>query len=382
MVAQLTLFFVHVSEEAVMFQVYMSQIKCDQQIHANGDFPYVLVTSVDLASSPTNPQFEVFRLGPFEDASAFKTGGTYPGPFEREDPGDRTTRTFWGVNSGMPAPLISPTGKLDDPKQAIFVVSVMVLNDNDNPIPLRTIVKERVGSSLAGSVSLSRPEKVAKLIRDVDGALETPSSSAPNKDDKIGPPQRLPLSRQELIQAEFGSPVSKSLVFEGPGGQYTLTFNVAGIVRLRSENVPNHFIRHRNSLGELTSLTTAEDMQDSLFELSRGLAEQGPDIVSLQAMRIPNRYLRHQDFRLKLQPLLNDGPDVDLFRKDATFHVDFGGIRPLEGALRPGFRGVSFRSLNFPDRFIRHRDFHLFVEGDTGGDFFRDCAFHIPVREL
>src|SRR3712207_7593860 len=53
-------------------------------------------------------------------------------------------------------------------------------------------------------------------------------------------------------------------------------------------------------------------------------------------------------FRSKLQKL---NPNDELFRKDATF-------RRVRGLGDPD--GVSFRSVNFQDRFIRHRDFDLF----------------------
>ncbi len=77
--------------------------------------------------------------------------------------------------------------------------------------------------------------------------------------------------------------------------------------------------------------------------------------------------LRHQNFRIKLSefnlPLLAPGgqfpPDVELLIADSQFIKEPG----LAGG------GVSFRSVNFRDHFIRHRDFHLFLdvpEGDLG----------------
>jgi hypothetical protein len=105
--------------------------------------------------------------------------------------------------------------------------------------------------------------------------------------------------------------------------------------------------------------------------------------VSLRSMNFGVHYLRHQDFRLKLEASrnTNDEQTARQFRQDAMFFIEFGGIRPLGGASRHGFRRVSC-SFNFPDRFIRRRDFHLFVEGGTGDAFFGDRSFHIPAREL
>ena len=53
--------------------------------------------------------------------------------------------------------------------------------------------------------------------------MGTPTG-APNFDDKIGGPQELRFSVEELIQAESGQTVSTTLTFEGDGGRYTLTF--------------------------------------------------------------------------------------------------------------------------------------------------------------
>jgi len=47
--------------------------------------------------------------------------------------------------------------------------------------------------------------------------------------------------------------------------------------------------------------------------------------------------------------------------------------------------GVSFRSVNFPDRFIRHRDFRLVLDGSDGDlEQFREDATFIqePARVL
>src|SRR5215207_5968837 len=84
-------------------------------------------------------------------------------------------------------------------------------------------------------------------------------------------------------------------------------------VRLRSFNFDRLRVRHRDSLGELTPVTTDLDKQDSLFDLVPGLAQSGGNLVSLRSMNFPDQYLRHQDFRLKLQGPA--GPDDEVFRK-------------------------------------------------------------------
>ena len=124
------------------------------------------------------------------------------------------SQSFWEL-TGTPAPL-------DNQDQAIFVVGLME-NDDGDPETMRGIVKGIVGGSVYGSLSFGRPDKVTALIRDVNSALGTPTG-APNFDDKVGAPQELRFSREELAQAKSGSTVSKTLVFRRDGGRYTLKF--------------------------------------------------------------------------------------------------------------------------------------------------------------
>src|SRR5690348_8680105 len=196
-----------------MVAIYLNTIHCDEGTNElTADEPFVLVTVVDLAASVTVagfpvplPAFEVVKFGPFAN---FTKGKTQPTHFT---PG--VLPSFWGV-SGIPM-------ALKDPDKAIFVVSLME-NDDGDPEALRGIVKGIVGGSVLGTLSFDRQTKVTSLIRDVNSALGTPTG-APNFDDKIGSPQELRFSVEELIQAEGGQTVSKMLNFDGDGGRYTLT---------------------------------------------------------------------------------------------------------------------------------------------------------------
>jgi len=81
----------------------------------------------------------------------------------------------------------------------------------------------------------------------------------------------------------------------------------------------------------------------------------------LRSTNFPLHVLRHQDFRLN-PPLVPppelgsprpETPEERLLREDASLFLVSG----LADSA-----AVSFRSFNFPNRFIRHRDFRLFVE--------------------
>ena len=129
-------------------------------------------------------------------------------------------------------------------------------------------------------------------------------------------------------------------------------------VQFRSFNFPRHYIRHRNFLGELTRKQGPAD--DFSFALIRR-GQQGE--VALRSKNFP-KFLRHRDFRVRLEG--PSGSSDQLFAKDSTFFL-------VPGLADPN--GVSFESLNFPGRFIRHRNFQLFVEPEDSANLAPDATF-------
>jgi Alpha-L-arabinofuranosidase B (ABFB) domain len=149
-------------------------------------------------------------------------------------------------------------------------------------------------------------------------------------------------------------------------------------VSWESKNFPGRFIRHQNFLGELSQITSELDQKDASFSIPDG-AGIGR-MINIRSVNFPLHVLRHQGFRIKLHefnPGLIPPPDLGvrpetpeekLLREDSTF------------ILEPGLADASafsFRSVNFRDRFIRHRDFHLFVEPVTDELSRNDATFHI-----
>ena len=109
--------------------------------------------------------------------------------------------------------------------------------------------------------------------------------------------------------------------------------------------------------------------EDFLFTLVR-VGEQG--LVSLRSVNFPDRRLRHRDFRVFLEG--PRGPEDRLFGQDSAFFLEPGLADPS---------GFSFRSFNFRDRYLRHRDFHLFVEPKNSPNLAPDATFFRslpPVR--
>jgi Alpha-L-arabinofuranosidase B (ABFB) domain len=138
------------------------------------------------------------------------------------------------------------------------------------------------------------------------------------------------------------------------------------VVNLRAANLPDHFIRHRAFLGELTR-------QDAIIaDFAFTLVPRGPHHVRLRSRNFPTRYLRHRDFRIRLEEPA--GPGDELFLADSTFRV-------VPGLADPA--GMSLQSLNFPDRFLRHRDFHLVLEPRDSPNLAADATwFRQPAAVL
>ena len=129
---------------------------------------------------------------------------------------------------------------------------------------------------------------------------------------------------------------------------------------LQSYNYPDHFIRHRNYFGEITRIVSQLDRKDATFRIVPGLANSR--YVSFESLNYPGYYLRHQGFRIKLH---RRTPDL-LFRKDATF-------KKVPGLANRSW--VSFESYNYPGRFIRHRGYHLYIESGNTDLFRKDATF-------
>ena len=144
------------------------------------------------------------------------------------------------------------------------------------------------------------------------------------------------------------------------------------VFQFQSFNFPDRYIRHQNFQGELTREVVGQQ-QDFSFELvDRGRDQHGARLGSLRSVNFPTLYLRHRDFRLRLEG--PSGPGDQIFREDSTFYIEPGLANPADSS------GISFRSVNYPDRYIRHRDFHLWVEPRDSANLAPDATFIKLVR--
>ena len=133
-------------------------------------------------------------------------------------------------------------------------------------------------------------------------------------------------------------------------------------VSLQSYNNPDQFIRHRDFLGEVTTISSDLDKKDATFKIVSGLADS--KYISFESVNYPKYYLRHESFRINLHEYSGD----ELFKKDATF-------KKVAGLAESSWS--SFESYNYPGYYIRQKDYQLYIEEGSDDLFQKDATFKI-----
>jgi len=136
---------------------------------------------------------------------------------------------------------------------------------------------------------------------------------------------------------------------------------------LRSYNYPDRYLRHQQYNGELTPITSALDKKDATFRIVPGLADSmfqnTFQFVSFESWNYPGWYLRDENGRLVLRRRPTGDYAFDCY---ATFK-EVPGL--TDGSAS------SFELYCRPGHFIRHRDYHLYVETGKGDVFKKDATF-------
>lgn len=136
-----------------------------------------------------------------------------------------------------------------------------------------------------------------------------------------------------------------------------------GARSLESVNFPGHYVRHLDYLGRLDPVAAGSTAQvKSDATFTVVNGLASPSCHSFQAAN--GRFLRHRDWRVRLEANTGDAT----FRADATFCAVPGSV--------PG--SVSLTPFNHPDRRLRHRNHELWVDVRQDTALFRaDSSFRL-----
>ncbi len=137
----------------------------------------------------------------------------------------------------------------------------------------------------------------------------------------------------------------------GTGGPAAAATVPTGVVSLESVNYPGRYVRHLDGLGRIDPVTAASSAQTKADATFTVVnGLASPGCYSFQTKS--GLFLRHRDYRLRIDANTGDAT----FRADATFCAADGD--------RAGT--VSLVSFNFPSRRIRHRDYALWLDQVQG----------------
>ncbi|TDD10223.1 glycoside hydrolase family 43 protein [Nonomuraea diastatica] len=135
------------------------------------------------------------------------------------------------------------------------------------------------------------------------------------------------------------------------------------ISRIQSYNVQDRYIRHADF--DVRIDANVSPAQDAQFRLVPGLADASGS-VSFASVNFPGHYLRHYGFDFVLAQ--DDGTAT--FAADATF-------RQVAGLADASW--TSFRSFNYPDRYVRHFDHLLRLDPINDAQGRGDATFRVTA---
>ena len=148
-----------------------------------------------------------------------------------------------------------------------------------------------------------------------------------------------------IVAVGYGAPTGLSGTL-APGSEISLQVATACCT--------GYYVRNRNGaavIAPITSRSAEQDKGDSTWIVRRGLSDNS--CLSFESRNNPGDFLRHQNSALHVQPF--DGTALN--RSDATFCPEPG---------KDG-KGTSFRSVNYPTKYIRHYDGKVYIAGDGDG---------------
>lgn len=138
-----------------------------------------------------------------------------------------------------------------------------------------------------------------------------------------------------------------------------------GARSLEAVNYPGRYVRHLNALGQLDAVSTTSPTQTKLDATFTVVnGLASPSCYSFQAAN--GQFLRHRDWRLRVDTNTGDAN----FRADATFCAVDGSVTG----------SVSLAAYNYPNHRVRHRDFGLWLDAYQDTAAFRaDSSFRLAA---
>lgn len=162
-----------------------------------------------------------------------------------------------------------------------------------------------------------------------------------------------------------------ALLASAPATADILDVFVGREINFKTSNT-NRFLRHRDFFAYTDDGGVNPDglfRKDARFRVVAGLAGQ---CLSFESYNFPGYFLRHQLNRVMLSKM----EASKLFREDATFC-------PVEGlAGMRGGDGWSFKSFNYPDKYMRHKFGEVWIDPNDGTDLFKQDATWLTIGLL
>ncbi len=140
-----------------------------------------------------------------------------------------------------------------------------------------------------------------------------------------------------------------------------------------ANNYYGYYFQHLDGTGVIAKIDTDKDEECAIFNIVPALSKNGPGYVSLESYNYPGYYFRHENFQIKLDRF-ESSPDKELFKEDASFRI----TQPLwqEGNY---WKALSLESYNYPNHYIRHKNFRLYLESEDSELFRKDATFELSL---
>ncbi|MET9604140.1 AbfB domain-containing protein [Streptomyces sp. NPDC006512] len=147
----------------------------------------------------------------------------------------------------------------------------------------------------------------------------------------------------------------------------------ASKLSLFSNNFPDFFIIDRSGVIDIAKIETEEDRRNATFQWtgpSIDFDETGMLVRAVAPLGFCLRIATFDDFRMHSKfftGIIDPQVKAEVI-EESTFVLQRAEIDPNQ---------ASFRSVKFPERFIRHRNFELFAEPVVSPDELQSACFRI-----